>query len=315
MKYPLALSTCWNSHRHTDGYAMLKEIADMGFSATELSHGIRGSLVPGIRMAIYEGWIKATSVHNFCPLPPSVSNAAPNYYLPTSPYKGERYLWVRQTIQTLHFCHEIGADRLVLHLGRVFFFFKSPWLRYEAYESQLKKKEGEKYAQKLEQAREKAAKKLAKAQTRVWSRLRECLEQVVPLAEELGVKLAGENREDPHEVPVDYEGTRMWTEKLAQMGIGYWHDSGHARVKERDGLIQIVPWLNQVKPHILGWHLHDVNEKGKDHQKPGSGTVSFTDLLPFYEPAHALTLELSPSLPADQVLEGAEYLRKVGYPV
>ena len=28
---PLALSTCWNSYRHQDGYAMLKEIRQLGF--------------------------------------------------------------------------------------------------------------------------------------------------------------------------------------------------------------------------------------------------------------------------------------------
>ena len=28
---PLALSTCWNSYRHQDGYAMLQEIRQLGF--------------------------------------------------------------------------------------------------------------------------------------------------------------------------------------------------------------------------------------------------------------------------------------------
>ncbi len=313
MNYPLALSTCWNSHRHTDGYAMLKEIADLGFQAAELSHGIRLPLVAGIRQAMHEKWISITSVHNFCPLPPSVSSAAPNYYLPTSPHKGERQSWIRQTKQTLHFCNEVGADRLVLHLGRVFFFLTSPWERYERLADQLQQKEDEKSAKALAAAREKAAVRLAKAQKKVLPRLQECLEQVVPIAESLGVKMAGENREDPQEVPVDHEGTRLWTEWLAPYGIGYWHDSGHARVKEMDGLLQITPWLEQVKTQILGWHLHDVNEKGRDHQTPGTGTVNFAELLPFYNPSHTLTLELSPSLSPAQVLEGAEFLRKIGF--
>ena len=41
-----SLSTCWNSHRHTDGRAMLREIRDLGFDYAELSHGIRISLLP-----------------------------------------------------------------------------------------------------------------------------------------------------------------------------------------------------------------------------------------------------------------------------
>ncbi len=34
-----SLSTCWNSGRHTDGRAMLREIRDLGFEYAELSHG------------------------------------------------------------------------------------------------------------------------------------------------------------------------------------------------------------------------------------------------------------------------------------
>ena len=52
MKPTLALSTCWNSYRHSDGYAMLAEIRDMGFEYAELSHGTRIVLVPGILKAV-----------------------------------------------------------------------------------------------------------------------------------------------------------------------------------------------------------------------------------------------------------------------
>ena len=42
-----SLSTCWNSHRHTDGRAsVLEEIRDLGFEHAELSHGVRLSLIP-----------------------------------------------------------------------------------------------------------------------------------------------------------------------------------------------------------------------------------------------------------------------------
>ena len=47
----LALSSCWLSSRHTDGYEMLKEMADLGFEYVELSHGIRITLVEGILKA------------------------------------------------------------------------------------------------------------------------------------------------------------------------------------------------------------------------------------------------------------------------
>ena len=50
-----SLSTCWNSHRHTDGAVMLREIRDLGFEYAELSHGIRISLLPGILQAVDAG--------------------------------------------------------------------------------------------------------------------------------------------------------------------------------------------------------------------------------------------------------------------
>ena len=64
-----SFSTCWNSHRHTDGREMLEEIRDLGFEYAELRHGIRLSLVPGIMQAVEAGVIKISTLHNFCPLP------------------------------------------------------------------------------------------------------------------------------------------------------------------------------------------------------------------------------------------------------
>jgi hypothetical protein len=85
-----SVSTCWNSHRHTDGRAMLQEIRDMGFEYAELSHGIRISLLPGILEAVDAGEIKISTLHNFCPLPMGVNQAAPNLFLFSSPDERER---------------------------------------------------------------------------------------------------------------------------------------------------------------------------------------------------------------------------------
>ena len=57
--YPvLDLSTAWCSHRHTDGYAMLREVADLGFTHVELSHGIRIVLVPGVLRPFQPGSVR-----------------------------------------------------------------------------------------------------------------------------------------------------------------------------------------------------------------------------------------------------------------
>ncbi len=63
---------------------MAREMADLGFSHIELSHGIRITLVPGILRAVEEGVVKVGSAHNFCPLPMGVFKAAPNLFEPSS---------------------------------------------------------------------------------------------------------------------------------------------------------------------------------------------------------------------------------------
>src|SRR5215470_11689632 len=114
-----SLSTCWNSHRHSDGRAMLREIRDLGFHYAELSHGTRISLLPGILEAVDAGEIKISSVHNFCPLPMGVNNSAPNLYQFSAERERERDLARRYTLKTLDTASRVKAPLVVLHLGSI----------------------------------------------------------------------------------------------------------------------------------------------------------------------------------------------------
>src|SRR5262245_56849605 len=114
-----SLSTCWNSSRHTDGRAMLREVRDLGFEYAELSHGTRISLMPGILEAVDAGEIKISSVHNFCPLPMGVNHSAPNLYQFSAEKPRERELAIRYTIKTLEFAARVKATLAVLHLGSI----------------------------------------------------------------------------------------------------------------------------------------------------------------------------------------------------
>jgi sugar phosphate isomerase/epimerase len=129
----LSLSTSWCSHRHTDGYEMLREMAGLGFEYAELSHGIRIPLVPGILRAVEEGVIKIGSTHNFCPLPTGVNQAAPNLFEPSSRDFREHDQWLRYTKRTLDFAEQVRARVTVCHLGSVEFFWFNPVNKLEAY--------------------------------------------------------------------------------------------------------------------------------------------------------------------------------------
>jgi sugar phosphate isomerase/epimerase len=114
-----SFSTCWNSHRHTDGRAMLREIRELGFEYAELSHGIRVSLVPGIIEAVDAGEIKISSLHNFCPLPMGVMKASPNLYEFSTDSTRDRDLAFKHTLKTLEFAARVKAPVVVLHLGSI----------------------------------------------------------------------------------------------------------------------------------------------------------------------------------------------------
>src|SRR5262249_16224283 len=111
-----SLSTCWNSHRHSDGRAMLREIRDLGFEFAELSNGTRISLLPGILEGVDAGEIKISSLHNFCPLPMGVNNSAPNLYQFSAERPRERELAHRYTLKTIEMAERLKASVVVLHL-------------------------------------------------------------------------------------------------------------------------------------------------------------------------------------------------------
>src|SRR6187431_1760542 len=99
----LSFSTCWNSSRHQDGETMVDEILSLGVDTIEISHGLKVSLLPGIRKAFEAGRVKVSGVHNFCPSPVELMIDAPDAYEFTShrPHDRERALALTlETIET-----------------------------------------------------------------------------------------------------------------------------------------------------------------------------------------------------------------------
>ena len=72
------------------------------------------------------------------------------------------------------------------------------------------------------------------------------------------------------------------------------------------GLLNHREHLAKNADRLLGFHLHDVNAEGEDHQAVGSGKVDFKMLSEFWRPHHLLTLELGPRASADDVRRSKE---------
>jgi sugar phosphate isomerase/epimerase len=300
VKPTLALSTSWSSVRHADGYAMLHEMADMGFTHVELSHGVRISLVPGLLKALEEGVIKVSSTHNFCPLPTGIIQAAPNLYEPSSFDYQEHSQWVRHTKRSIDFAAQVGSRVLVMHLGRVQFFWFNParTLRnYLAQHPQATIPEDSAYQSVLL----KAGAKLRKKSDPYWKRSKASLAEIFEYAVEKNIRIGVENREKFDELPLDNDIAHYFESLPPEAPAGYWHDTGHANIKHRLGVIDHQQHLEKMDGRIIGFHLHDVNTQGQDHQAIGAGGVDFKMISRFWRPEQTLVLELSPRVSYDEV--------------
>lgn len=288
---------------------MIEEVLGLGFKRIELSHGIRISLVPGILKAVEEGIIEVSSVHNFCPLPNMVQHAAPNLYQPSSSDSRERELWHRYSLQTLDFATKVGAPRVVMHSGSVHFFFRSPEARLERW---IKKAGLEAHELREHEAFRKrcdrVAKRISRSAPRWLERIHESYKRLMPEVRDRGLALGIENREGLEELPMDADFETFLDALGEDAPVGYWHDCGHAQLKHQLGLVDHTEHLEKLSPRLLGFHLHDVSEGGKDHQPPGTGVIDFKMIARFVRPEHSLILELSPSLSSEQVLQSRDFI-------
>lgn len=288
---------------------MIDEVLGLGFKRIELSHGIRMSLVPGILKAVEEGIIEVSSVHNFCPLPNMVQHAAPNLYQPSSSDGRERDLWHRYSLQTLDFAVKVGAPRVVMHSGSVHFFFFSPgaglkrWIEKSGLEA-AELREHKAFRKRCDRV----MKRIGRSAPPWLGRVQESYKKLMPEVRDRGLALGIENREGLEELPLDADFEAFLDSFGQGSPLGYWHDCGHAQLKHQFGLIDHAAHLEKLAPRLLGFHLHDVSEAGRDHQVPGTGVIDFKMIAGFVRPEHSLILELSPSLSAEQVLQSKDYI-------
>ena len=306
---PIALSTCCNSHRHKNGYEMLEEIAELGFEWTELSHGVRITLVPGIQKAIQDGVIKVISVHNFCPLPHGTQHAAPNLYEPASLDERERKQWLKYSIRTLEFAEEVSAKYVVIHLGSVHFFWKGVADKLHKYHD--KNKVADPFTDpKYRKLLEKGLNKIRGKKQKHMDLLRHSIEGLLPIAQDKGITLGFENREDLEELPMDEDMPGFLEEYSDCSNVGYWYDPGHSQEKSDYGIITPEDNLKAAGKYLAGVHFQDYTAEGKAHRPIGQGIVNFEPIFQYLKPHTPCILELSPSSKHEGILASKEFLEK-----
>ena len=116
-----------------------------------------------------------------------------------------------------------------------------------------------------------------------------------------------ENRDAVEEIPFEGE-LPFWLKGFPAETVGYWHDTGHAQIKEHLGLILHRFHLENLADRLIGMHIHDVLPPGRDHQEPGTGSVDFAALAPFVRPDLIKVFEFSPSLTTEAVQRGVRHV-------
>ena len=281
----IALSTCWNNHRHTDGRAMVREIAEMGFDTVEVSHGLRLPLLPGIQEAVNHGEIRVCGVHNFCPSPVEVVVDAPDCYEFTSDLKLDRERAVSMTLKTLETAADLSAEYVVLHLGSI----PMPRItdKLEAFA-----KSGQVLSKDYVRAKVEAVKERERIAPPYLERAYKALEQIIPEAEKSGIKLGVECRSHYEQCPSEREIEQIFKDFDSPV-LGYWHDFGHAQRKANLGFMNHAQWLQRISGKLIGCHIHDVVWPDRDHMIPSEGSMDYETLMPLIPEGVPLVWELS----------------------
>jgi sugar phosphate isomerase/epimerase len=282
---------------------MLREIRELGFEYAELSHGIRISLMPGILDAVKAGEMKISTLHNFCPLPVGIDKPAPNLYEFSSDKERDRQLALKLTLNTFDFAVKVGAQLVVLHFGSMDLKDYTGKLKEMLERGKRGTPEFQKVTAEAQAAREAKKKKF-------YDRSREMLRELYGEAKFRGLKLGIEIREAVEELPIESDFAALLKEFPAPV-VYYWHDTGHAQIKQDLGFINHAQFLGERADRLAGFHIHDVKFPARDHFPPGGGEIDFASLKPFVKPEHIKVFELSPKVPLDSVRPSVAHLKRI----
>ncbi|MCB1062330.1 MAG: sugar phosphate isomerase/epimerase [Verrucomicrobiae bacterium] len=284
-----AFSTCWNSHRHTNGLEMIYEIKLLGFDAMEISHGAKVTIFPGILDGLkrHKGTFRVTGVHNFCPSPVEILMDAPDAYEFSAKSTEERERAIKLTLQSIDTAVQVGGRYVVLHLGSARIKGRTKQLESMVLAGNLNSREFVKEKLALVTAREAAGQEAL-------ARVREALQVIVPYAEEKGILLGFESRSHFEQIPTEREMLGLLEEFRESPAVGYWHDFGHVQRKANLGLLDHEQWLGSVKDRLIGCHLHDVVWPDQDHHVPLRGDIDYDRLMPLVPEELPLVWEINP---------------------
>ena len=92
--------------------------------------------------------------------------------------------------------------------------------------------------------------------------------------------------------------------------VGYWHDFGHAQIKENLAFLDHAEWLRAIGPRTVGCHVQDCIWPAQDHQPPFAGDVDLEKLVPLLPSNCLFVWEMSPRKTADEIRRSMQIWRQ-----
>jgi len=285
------------------GEEIVREMLDLGVDTIELGHGLKATVVHEILKARKTLNFRVSSLHNFCPLPPEVMIDAPDCYEYTSHRPADRERAVRLTLQTIDMAERFEAPNVVIHSGSIRALKVTENLRALVTDGKYLSKE---YAR----AKLAAVEKRERAGETYIQRALECLTEISSYASKKGIRLGIENRENYETVPSERE-MENFLQRLDAANAGYWHDFGHAQIKENLAFLSHEEWLRRIGSRAIGCHVHDVKWPFADHCAPFTGTIDFARLRPLLPENCTVVFELHPRVPREEVIASLAQWKKL----
>jgi len=299
------ISTAWKSSEINTGIELLKELEKTEAPAIELEYRLSSNVFKEISAELKGSSLQVFSLHNYCPHPEilPLNKASGDVFWLSAIDEQERKLAVQYSLRTIQNAHEIGAQAVVLHLGKIKMDREGKrW--FELFEDgKFQDKEGQDFLLRKLKEREVAKKPYFDA-------LLKSLDTLNKEAEKLNIRIGAENRYYWDDFP-NFDEIGLILDHFSGGKIGYWHDVGHAQTRETFGLAKHEDFLKFYSDQLIGIHLHDCHQIGyNDHFAPGTGFVDY-DMIKKYLPANALRIiEVHSRVTLAELQQGILFLKQ-----
>ena len=300
----LSVSTNWISRSVETGAEIVAAAAEVGIRSLELAYSLSHGQAAQLRDLRRQGAFTVSSVHAWCPAPMGFMTRGPEPYSLCDPHPRARERAVAALRDTADFAASVDAGVVVVHAGRVAQAARPQRrLADTARKGLFGEPKYERRLQKLLDVRDRKAAPYLDA-------LRESLDELLPVFEERGLRLALENLPTMDAVPNEPEMSALLAEYDTPT-LRYWHDLGHGQIREKFGFIHHEGLVKRVAKSIGGVHVHGAPGVDDEHLMPPLGAVRYPKFAFLAELGVPLVLEPAPGTPPEQVKGAAAYLREI----